>query len=142
MAGGVCLGWVGLAEGEGEACKEEHAIEGSFGVGATARLPASCGSALWCSGLAPPEDTPTHPPTHRPTHPHPATLFITTCRAINKVRLEKEQERLRARFEARRREEAEARGEAPPAPVSAADLPGYSRPKQQGIPKEAQEATA
>lgn len=50
----------------------------------------------------------------------------------------REQERLRARWEARRREREEASGEQP-APAAADGeqrLPGFWRPEQRGIPTE------
>lgn len=68
-----------------------------------------------------------------------ATLPHSSLRprsALNKIKIQKEQERLRARFEARRRDEAAARGEAAPAAVDASSLPGHSQPQQRGIPKE------
>ncbi|KAL4428242.1 hypothetical protein ABPG75_002331 [Micractinium tetrahymenae] len=56
-------------------------------------------------------------------------------RAKNKERIAREQERLRARWEARRREEAAARGDqaAPAAAAGEERLPGFWQPEQRGI---------
>ena len=61
------------------------------------------------------------------------------CRsAANKERIVREQERLRARIAARRAEEAAKRcGEA--APVDSSQLPGFSAPKERGIPEQQQQ---